>query len=223
MLLPPTIPPLHPHHRLSPTSLQDSVPSSSELPFLLPSYFMKKTKAINSPHLSPYKCVWVSTPHFPPSRPLLAHLTHITWSTSCLSPPFSAWKHQLPLVFKGPPSALDFPSRSHPVSHFSFTVRHLRIVTPAHYLHFLISCSLLNPLQSGFSSHNSAISAHHGLQFRPNHLAPGHPGSLSDFDFCSTVSGTLPPHSSLPHHRLLVGLPSLCILHGCCLLPIICM
>ena len=58
VLLPaPTIPPLHPHHRLSPTSLQDSVPSSSELPFLLPSYFMKKTKAINSPHLSPYKCV----------------------------------------------------------------------------------------------------------------------------------------------------------------------
>ena len=85
------------------------------------------------------------------------------------------------------------------MSHFSLTARLLRIVTPAHYLHFLTSCSLLNPLKSGFSSYSSTVSAHQGLHFRPNHSAPGHPGSLSDFAFCSTDSGALPPHSSLPH------------------------
>lgn len=153
---------LHPHHRLPPACLQDSVPSSSRLPFLLPSYFMKKTKAINPPHLSPYRARLGVHAHFPPSRLLLAHLTHPTWNTSSLSPRLSA------LIFKGPPSTLDFPSRSHPMSHSSsFTVRLLRIVTPAHYLCSLISCSLLGPLQSGFS-HNSALSAHRS-PVSPNH------------------------------------------------------
>ena len=108
------------------------------------------------------------------------------------------------------------------MSHFSFTARLLRIVTPAHYLHFLTSCSLLNPLKSGFSSYSSTYLLTKVSSFA---LITRHQDIL---DPCRTLlfaaltrGPSLPTHPFLTH--LLVGLPSLCILHGCFFLLILCM
>lgn len=121
----------------------------------------------------------------------------LTWIASSLSSCFSRKHCQLALIFKDSPSALNFLSRSHPVSHFSFTVRLLKIVIYAHYLYFLTS-HLLSDIHSLASAPTAPLYEFTKFStYLPITKPKGHSESLSHFLTAALTLLTITLHSSL--------------------------